>query len=267
MDRIKLISLLQDQPAEQVEAYASYCERQAKELDKDTKKPKNPWMGFKTDAQLADLFRRVASQGLVLDGKHITLQSTGISYDYVAYKNKMILAYPESIIDVQLVYNGDKFMVQKESGKVKYEHILSDPFNQEESKIEGGYCVIKNKRGEFLTVMGKDDIQKHRIVAKTDLFWKKWFKEMALKTIVKKACKFHFDDIFKEMEEADEENFNMDAPLNIDLKWKQDIEAITTIQDLTAYYHKHKGSGKEFDALVKTRKDELVNPPPPNANS
>jgi len=265
MNKDILTNILKDYPPEQVEVYVTYCDQLKKAKDKEGKL-KNPWMKFCTEDKLADLFKRVAAQGLVFDGKHISLQNTGISYDYVAYKHKMLLAYPESTIDLQLVYDGDEFMVQKESGRIKYEHIIQNPFNQQGSKIEGGYCIIKNNRGEFLTTMGADDIQKHRKIAKTDLFWQKWFKEMALKTLIKKACKFHFDDIFKEMEDDDEVNFNIDAPLDIDLKWKQEIEAIKTVDDLRLYWVTNKGRGKEFDALIKARKDELTNPTQ-NANS
>lgn len=260
MEKQSIIAALADQNPEHAEKFAAYCIQLEAEIDKETKLPKNPWMKSKTPTQLADLFKRVAKEGLVFDGKHVTLLSTGVNYDYVAYKNKMLIAYPESLIDVSLVYTADEFMVHKDSGEVKYEHVIRDPFNQAEADIVGGYCVIKNKRGQFLTVMGKTDIQKHRIVAKTDMFWKKWFKEMVLKTVIKKACKFHFDDIYKEMEEADEENFDMNIPMDLDTQWKVEIDAIDSIEALRAYYAENKGKGKAFDQYVKTRKEQLLAP-------
>lgn len=260
MEQETIVNLLKGQNPEHVEKFAAYCMSLLKAVDRVTKEPKNPWMKFNTEQRLADLFRRVAKEGLVFDGKHVTLQSTGVSYDYVAYKNKMLLAYPESLIDLALVYEGDDFMFQKDSGKVKYEHVIKDPFNQSETNIVGGYCVIKNKRGEFLTLMGKADIQKHRIVAKTDSFWKKWFKEMVLKTVIKKACKFHFDDIYKDMEEADEANFDMEIPVDLELQWKTEIDALKTMQALKTYYVKNKGKGKAFDQYVSLRKQQLLTP-------
>ena len=41
-------------------------------------------MKGRKEEEMVALFNRVAEDGLVFDGKHITLQSTGISYDYVA---------------------------------------------------------------------------------------------------------------------------------------------------------------------------------------
>ena len=74
---------------EQVEQFASYIIKLENERDRYGKL-KNPWLANRTEEEMAELFRRVAEDGLVFDGKHITLQPTGISYDYIAYKNKML---------------------------------------------------------------------------------------------------------------------------------------------------------------------------------
>lgn len=205
MTQQEILALLPDAKKEDAEKFAAYIVR----LSQD---PKNPWMKTKTPESMAGLFRRVAAEGLVFDGVHITLQQTGISYDYVAYKNKMLLAYPESTIDLQLVYEGDKYDFKKVDGKVVYFHNISDPFSSDRSdtKIIGGYCVIKNKRGEFLTTLNKDEIKKHRSIAKTDYIWKAWFAEMCLKTVIKKGCKLHFGDIFQEIEEMDNDNYDLE---------------------------------------------------------
>lgn len=251
MDQKSIIDALPDQNVEDVEKFAAYCVRLYDDV-------KNPWMKSKTPEKLADLFRRVAKEGLVFDGKHVTLQNTGISYDYVAYKNKMLLAYPESLVDVGLVYEGDDFETQKESGKVKYEHMIKNPFDQKAENIIGGYCVIKNKRGEFLTLLSKEDIDQHRKAAKTDFIWKAWPKEMYLKTVIKKGCKQHFDDIYSGIEEMDNENYDLENPLDLDLKWKGEIDAVKSIEELKAYYAANKGKGKAFDQYVKIRKEQLL---------
>ena len=187
----------------------------------------------------------------------MTLQSTGINYDYVAYKNKMLLAYPESQVDLALVYKGDEFEVKKESGKVEYTHKITQPFGN--SEIVGGYCVIRNKRGEFLTILNASEIEKHRKLAKQDYIWANWFKEMALKTVIKKACKQHFADIFTSIEEVDNENYNLDNPLGLDVKWKSEIDAIETKEELLAYYAKNKGKGKEFDSYIAIKANQYRN--------
>ena len=256
MEKGKIIEILKDYPKEEVENFASYCIRLllAKKRDGSLQ---NPFMQKKTDEQMAVLYKRVARDGLVFDGIHITLQSTGISYDYIAYKNKMFLAYPESTIDLSLVYGDDEFKVAKESGGVMYSHNIADPFNQNENNIKGGYCVIKNKRGEFLTLLGKADIEKHRKVAKTDFIWRQWFVEMATKTVIKKACKLHFSDIFQNIEKNDNENYELENPLELDLKLKQEIDEIETIEKLKEYYQDNKGKGKEFDKYISIRKKQI----------
>ena len=250
MKKETILALLKDANQEQAETFASYCVRLS--LD-----PKNQWMKSKTEENMATLFKRVAKDGLVFDGVHITLQSTGISYDYIAYKNKMLLVYPESKIDVNLVYEGDKFSVAKESGNVMYSHTIYDPFNRKEENIKGGYCVIQNKRGDFLTILSKEEIDKHRKVAKTDFIWKQWFAEMALKTLIKKACKQHFADVYENIEKIDNDNYDLDLPLGLNIKFKQEIEAIKTMDELKEYYEKNKGKGKDFDKMISIKKAEL----------
>ena len=251
MDVNKIIALLVDYPKEHATAFAEYILKMAGDT-------KTEWVNKKSEGEQASLFKLVAKDGLVFDGKHISLQTTGISYDYVAYKNKMLLAYPESKVDMGIVYAGDKFSVAKESGSVIYTHEIANPFEQKEAGIIGAYCVIVNKRGEFLTLLSNDDIEKHRKVAKTDFIWKAWFKEMVLKTVIKKACKQHFADIYESIEEKDNENYSLDNPLDLDLKLKAEIDAINDIEALKVYYQANKGKGAAFDKYVTIRKEQLL---------
>lgn len=228
-------------PENQVANFVEYLKRLAteKHTSGDNKgKLKNPWMQQRPDSFLIHIFNVVADDGLVFDGDDITLQSTGVSYNYQAYKNKMLLAYPESIIDVSLVCKDDTFQFQKESGKVQYTHVIGKPFSRNETEIIGAYCVIKNHRGEFLTLLSKADIDKHRRVAKTDSIWKAWFSEMALKTVIKKACKQHFKDVFRTIEAMDNENYDlekMDETIT-DIQAKEISELIAqTGTDLAAF--------------------------------
>ncbi len=256
LQKDKILELLKDYNLEDVEKFASYVIRIQLDRKKDGSIT-NPWMQQKSEEEMCGLFRRVLRDGLVFDGVHITLSSTGIVYDYVAYKNKMLLAYPESQIDVQLVYEGDDFKVSKESGSVLYQHNIANPLAQKGIQVEGGYCVIKNKRGESITILSKDDIEQHRKVAKMDYVWRDWFKEMALKTIIKKACKQHFADIYENIINNDNENSNLDIPLSLELGYKQEIDAIETVEELKAYYDVNKGKGEDFDKYIVIRKAEL----------
>lgn len=80
----------------------------------------NPWADKKTADWFEYCWKKIVASGLQFDGKHITLNENGVSYDYVAYKNKMLLAYPESKIDDGLVYKGDDFAFEKENGIINY---------------------------------------------------------------------------------------------------------------------------------------------------
>lgn len=241
----QITELLSNENPEDVDAYSSYCHRIATDIDKKTGQLKNPFMKLKSAKQLADLFKRVKKEGLVFDGKHISLQSTGIAFDYVAYKNKMLLAYPESMMDVGVVKEGDTFTLENENGQVKYKHTIGDAFKTADANnINGAFCIIKNKRGEFATLLSKEDIQKHKKVAKTSMIWDNWFKEMVLKTVIKKACKYHYDDIFEGMNTIDNESIDLDKSVvphevipreEIDKVIKK-IESFKTINELQNYY-------------------------------
>jgi len=178
------------------------------------KDPKQKWSQWKDENYFIIKYEQVKNDWLVLDWKHITLWYNGISYDYVAYKNKMLINYPESIIDINLVYEWDEFDFKKDNWKIVYHHTFANPFETWNDKIKGGYCIIKNTRWEFITLLSKKDFELHRQVAKTDYIWKAWFKEMCMKTLFKKAIKVHYDDIFQAVEEEDNNNYDLN-------KWKE----------------------------------------------
>lgn len=244
--------------------YCWYLQSIIDEKDKETWKMKNGHMAFKTEWQLANFFIRVNNEWLKFDGKHITLQSTWISYDYVALKNKMLLIYPDSKIDMSLVYKGDTFSFSKENGKVNYTHEISNPFWQKETDIVWGYVVIKNGRGEFLTRMSLADLEKHKATAKTQAIWKAWLTEMYRKTLMKKACSEHFKDIFTGIEEQDNENYDPTVTTPEKRSEVDEINAITTIEALKAYWEANKGKWKEFAAEITRRKAEILDSLPPD---
>lgn len=229
----------------------------------------NPWAKTKSDDFWKNCWDKIVQSGLQFDSKHISVDVNGVTFDYVAYKNKMLLVYPESLIDVEIVYEGDDFSFSKTNGKVDYHHTFKDPFNHKEEKIIGGYCVIKNKRGEFITVLSREEIDKARKIAKTDTIWKAWFSEMCKKTVIKKAVKFHFDDIYAVMEEEDNKNYDLDkatAPETPELSeaLKNAIASAPTVDALNAIYkreYKNLASSlrAEFISLCTLRKGELNN--------
>jgi len=212
---------------ENIEKFASYCIRTKLAKRRNSNEFQNLFMQKRTSKDMATLFNRVAQEWLIFDWVNITIQSTWVSYNYVAYKNKMLIAYPETVIDVNLVYKDDKISFSKENWKILYNHEFNNPFEKKDSDVIWAYAIIKNRRWEFLSTLTKEELEKHRKVAKTDFIWRAWFQEMCMKTIVKKACSFHFRDVFEKIEEMDNENYDLekvnksDEP---DLSWFKKIE-------------------------------------------
>jgi hypothetical protein len=261
MNKVKIKELLKDYDVKKIEKYVEYLNKL--ETDKKEGELVNPWMKQRSDEQLAAYYRNVSIDGMDLDGVHITVQRTGVSYDYIAYKNKMYLSYPESVFDVQLVRETDLFSVQKDSGHVIYTHKINDVFNNK--PVVGAYCVIKNKRGEYLTVLSLADLEKHRKVAKTQAIWNVWKDEMYLKTVAKKGCKLHFADIYQNIETIDNENYDIErgeGVFQLSNEVLTEIEELKTEEECVAYLKKNKDKyielKEDFVKEVNKRKIQIM---------
>lgn len=226
-------------PQGEVGIYIQYLKKLETEKDKD-QQIKNKWFRFATQDQFVELYKKVALDGLFIDGETITLQFKGnlmVSYNYQAYKNKLLKIYPETKFDIQNVYKGDEFSFKKESGQVKYSHVISNPF-ADNKEIIGCYCIIKNNRGDFLETLNLQEIEKMKKVAKTTKIWDEWFSEMTLKSVIKRACKRHFKDITTNIEILDNENYDLDL-VNLEVEVREKIDEATSEEDLTKIYNEY----------------------------
>jgi hypothetical protein len=263
-DKLQQIKeLLKDYDKSAVNEYVNYVYKI--HIDTNAKgELTSPWAGGVSAKKYADYFKIVNREGLYFDGIHITINKQGIQYDYIAYKNKMLLAYPESKIDIQLVYKGDDFKVAKETGKIIYSHSIGNPFDRKIEDIIGGYCIIENKRGEFITLLSKEEFDKHKEIARTKYIWNQWYSEMSFKTLFKKAIKIHFSDIYENIEKEDNKNYdleNIETPIIDEMdKYRKEIDEIKTEEDLSKYYKDNKEAvpdTKIFTKLLSDKKAEL----------
>ena len=183
-----------------------------KSLEKD---PKVNWFKVLNKNNCKALFEQVKKTGVYIDGDSVVLSYVGgktnklsVSYDYRAYKNRVLHIYPNAIFDLQLMHEGDDFALYKESGDIRYKHIINNPFN-ENKKIIGAYCYIKTERGQFIETINLDTINKIKATAKTQYIWNKWFGEMVLKTVIKRACKRHLHDLANDIDIIDNANYEL----------------------------------------------------------
>lgn len=249
----QLAEMLKKYDEIEVKNFISYCKENENAI-KDGKK-KFPFWQYLTAETLADHFKSVKHQGLTLDGIHITIQSAGVTYDYIARRNKLLLSFPDTVLDVQLVYEGDKFTVKNVGGKYIYNHEIGNVFGRTESQIIGGYCVIKNKRGEFFTSLTKEELEKHRKTAKTDYIWKNWLTEMYLKTVIKKAVSVHFDDVFNEIEKEDNKSYQLEET---ETDFEKEIENCESVDDLADIWKQlSEVQQSELKLQVSAKKKEL----------
>lgn len=89
--------------------------------------------------------------------------------------------------------------------------------------------------------------------------WKSKPKTMIAKVAemhaLRKACPEELSQVYVE-EEHQSEVFPTD---NLEEKYKQEVDAIETVEALRDYYQANKGLGKDFDKYVTKRKAELSN--------
>jgi|GEM_PF-1184691 len=222
---------------------------------------KNPWYARQTEDQLIDVFKKVASDNVFIDGETITIGFRGkllVTYNYQAYKNLVLNVYPETLFDMQNVHEGDTFSFNKESGRVIYSHKINDPFALDK-KIIGTYCIIKNSRGEFLETLNMQDIEKMKAVATTKNIWNDWQSEMVLKSVIKRACKRHFRDIVVNVEKIDNESNDLER-VNVEDLVQDKIEKATSFSELEKIYKSEKDSVKDkvnFMRLLGEKKEAL----------
>ena len=179
-----------------------------------------------------------------------------MTIDYHTYKNKLLETYPESVIDIQLVFEEDTFNFKKENGEVIYEHNIINPFAKDKKAV-GGYCIIKNKLGEFIEIMNDTEIQKCKQVAKMKNIWNTWETEMYLKTIIKRACKRFFYDIIKEIDDEDNKDYDLRLTDNIEMITEEQIKKIEdlNIDKIKACQYKKVNC---INDLTKQQADDII---------
>lgn len=69
----------------------------------------------------------------------------------------------------------------------------------------------------------------------------KWFVEMVRKTLIKKACKQHFEDIFTAIEEDDNTQYDPNVTTMEERSEIDEINAIENLDDLRKYWKDHRG--------------------------
>ena len=177
-----------------------------------------------TDIQLYTMAFKFFGLGLVIDGVNVVITGRNMAMvTYHGYKNKVKSIYPDATFDVQLVREGDDFHVSKESGSVIYTHNFGDPFS--EGEIKGAYCIIKIGKQDYLETLNQRDYKEMKGGSKNKGTWDKWESEFWLKSVIKRACKRHFNDITVEIDKVDNETFGFAEKVSASVDKQADIIA------------------------------------------
>lgn len=223
------------------------------------------WLSFLKPEQVVVLYKRAINHNLFIDGKNVVIENRGgkiqLSYSYIAYKNKLLGIYPEAKIDFGVVYKGDDFSIAKENGNVFYSYKANDPFNNNDDLVIGVYCIIKIGTGDFFITLDRKELNQLRKKATTDNIWSDWFKDMCIKSAIKKLVSKHFEDTYRDLNEEDNQTISIENPLDIELELKREIEAIETEIGLREFHHLRIGEVKNklsFKKMLRIRADFIT---------
>lgn len=240
---------------DKVDVYINYI----KSLKRDDK---TAWSKNVNEVDYEAIFKKVAGTGMYIDGDSITLASLKgklvVNYDYHAFKNKVLLTYPDTIFDFGIVYEGDDYSFSKESGKVTYSHKMNNPFKTDKAII-GAYGIIKNSKGEFVETINMQDIDKMKKTSKMSYIWDSWFDRMVLKSIIKRICSVNFKDIVKDIDSLDNEA-NDPNRVSIPQDILDVLEAATTHENLSEIHKKYIDTVEDknvFLSMLTSKKQEL----------
>lgn len=123
------------------------------------------------------------------------------------------------IVDIQadFIYSNDSFEIIKDAiNGESYRLKINNPFDRGQIIGGYGYAVYDDPRQNKLIVMSKKDIDDVKKKAKSQAFWKDYYNEMALKTIVRRICKRvpldpkKFDDYYRLMQKFDGDSAEAD---------------------------------------------------------
>lgn len=236
---------------EKVNIYLSYLKFLKNEKDKHGNN-KNPWISYVKNEEFINAFRLVHQQGLFIDGDSVTLafrKKLITVYDYHAYKNKVLISYPETKFDFGVIREGDSYSFRKDSGVVSYTHIIADRFKGVKN-IVGAYGIIKNKSGEFLEIIDIDDINKMKNSSTMTSIWLNWYDRMVLKSVIKRICNVHFYDLIKDIDKIDNESSDPELA-GIDELLQKEINDATESEQLTSIYKKYINDVKDVESFIK----------------
>ena len=136
------------------------------------------------------------NRGLDCNGVDIQyIPGRGLAPTAQGYRTKVLLLYPNSQIDVQIVYKGDTISYERTNNEVIYKYVAGDIFSKKE-KV-GAFCYINTNNENNIQVfetLSLDEIANMRKASKVSFTWNTWEDEMIRKSVIKRACKRLFND-------------------------------------------------------------------------
>lgn len=174
-----------------------------------------------TPASIGNAIRDSIQHGIPIDGRGLAYlvrynMEVRFTPGYKGYINRVCEHNPTADFQVGLVFDGDDFSFYREDGVAHYKHNPKTIFPTKKDMVEkliGAYCYISytvdGKKLAHIEPMGRDDIDTIRKKAKTDNVWEEFTSEQIKKTVIRRACKVPFARVVQELDELDNDNYDM----------------------------------------------------------
>lgn len=248
--------------------YDRFEKRIADTIKGDTK-DKKAWLKKLNILQKLQLYRQAASFDLEIDMKDVYLEHrSGVVTVEFSWRALLKIAkqdYPSLEIDMDVVFQGDKYTQQNESGFYQYSHNPASPFSNDRQYI-GAFCGIRinGKDTIVLETINKGDIAKMKQASKGGHTWNNWPLEMIRKSVLKRALK-RLPKLSEKLEHIIElDNSNSDQSrlfLTQEIldKIQQAGDSRTLVNIHDQYISKLQGEAKEtFLLKLKDRNEQLT---------
>lgn len=163
----------------------------------------------------------------------------------------------DEIVDIhdELVYSTDRFSIVKKDANhpvETYSLEITNPFDR--GDIVGGFVYVQfeNESKNFIFVMSKKDIDKHRAKAMTTKIWDEWYEQMARKTLIHAVCK----------------RITIDAQkIDVNYKQWQKAEVASESQNAQAIIEENANNGEVIDVEPVQEPQQIAEQPAPVAEA
>lgn len=155
-----------------------------------------------TRGSIAEAFKTSLDVGLPVNAyqlAYLTKYGNELAYHvgYKGYLYKIRQLRKGAYVEVHLLWNGDDFSYQSQSGRTEYTYKPAKPVRSDFDAVTGGFVYMawtqNGREYSCIHTMSREEIDKAKKASKAQYGpWVMWTGEMMKKVLLRRACKLEF---------------------------------------------------------------------------